>query len=168
MVSPGKGIPLDSTAMKRKTAAYPSVPRMLLSVFPEMPNSARESSIQGGPRLDQVGADMPAGDPMGNARDRRLRHGGLEEVELAPARVAIPQRHGEDSAVVLGNQEGAVRARLEVREVAVLIQDPGQDADPIVERLPLHALASRGQAALRAAIEEANEQIWVLVIDVFQ
>ena len=71
---------------------------------------------------------MTAVDAVGDARDLGIGERGLEKIQLAGAGVTIAQGHAEDGAVVLGDDEGAVVARGEVGQVAVLVEDFGDDA----------------------------------------
>ena len=121
-----------------------------------------------GTGADEVGADVAAGDAVGDAGDLGLGEGLLEEVELGGARLSVLEGDGEDGAVVLGDDEGAVVAALEIGEVAVLVEDAGDDADLLVEGETGGALPRPLQAAGSAAVEDAGEEGGVLVLDVLE
>ena len=79
----------------------------------------------GRPRPHQKGAVVAAVDAMG---DPCLRQRRVQEIELARAGVAVLQRHPEDGAVALGDDEGAVGAAREVGQVVVPVEDLGDAA----------------------------------------
>src|SRR4029079_845539 len=85
---------------------------------------------------DLVAADVAALEAVGDADDLGFGEERLEEVELGATSVLVTLGNGEDSAVVLGQTEGAVGQLGEVGQVSVLVEDLGDHRD----------LAREGQA----------------------
>ena len=94
---------------------------------------------------------------MGDAVDLGVGESLPQELELGAAGEAITDRDPQDRAVVLSDEVGAVGPALEVGEVAILVQDPRQHGNLLVEGLAGQALARRLHASLSAALEEADE-----------
>ena len=72
---------------------------------------------------------MRPGEAVGDAGYLRGRQDCLEEGELGAARVAVALGDREHGAIVLCNKEGTVRLLLEIGEVAVLVEDLGDNFD---------------------------------------
>jgi hypothetical protein len=82
--------------------------------------------------------------------------------------VAIALRHGQDRAVVFGDEKGAVRAFLEVGEVTVFVEDLSDEFDLVGEGETDGADTGTFETALGAAVEDALEECRVFVFDVFE
>ncbi len=70
---------------------------------------------------------------MGDPAHGRPRQRLADERQLARARLREPVSHREDGAVVLGDAPAAVGEPLGLGQVAVLVEDPGQGSDLVVE-----------------------------------
>ena len=105
---------------------------------------------------------------MGDAVDLGFGESFPQELELRAAGEAITDRDPQDRAAVLSYEVGAVGSPLEVGEVAILVQDPRQDGNLLVEGLVGQALAGRLHASLSAALEEADEQLGVFLLEVLE
>src|SRR5512144_2227028 len=109
------------------------------------------------PRSYFVGAHVGARDLVGDAVDLGVGESLPQELELGAAGEAITDRDPQDRTVVLFYEVRAVGPPLEVGEVAILVQDPRQHGNLLVEGLVGQALAGRLHASLSAALEEADE-----------
>ena len=109
---------------------------------------------------------MAAVEAVGDAGDVGLRQEGAEEIEFGAAGVAVALGDRQDGAVVLGDDERAVRARGEIGQVAVLVEDLGDELDLVGEGQAYRPRAAPLQPPLGPAVEDARQQGRVLVLDV--
>src|SRR3954453_21174657 len=77
-------------------------------------------------RLDLIGARVGAGDHVLDPLDAGFGKRLAQEADLARAGLAVLASNAEDGAFVLGDEVRAIGLGLEVGEVAVLVEDPGE------------------------------------------
>src|SRR5205823_4496176 len=80
----------------------------------------------------------------------------------------VAKRDVEHRAIVLGDEKRAIVARLKVREVAVLVQNPGDHADLVGKGKAGGSPLRVGESALCPAVEDLLQQRWILVLHVLE